>query len=151
MLPGRIESHGSSMATLHPWRSTRPGSPGRPSLAPHRRWSPARPRSIAAAVAPVAAGLLAACVAEPPEVAVDDPELSAGRAVYAENCATCHGTAGGGAAGTPLNEGSVVATFPEIEDQVAVVADGGEQMPPFAGVLTDEQIRAVVRYTREVL
>lgn len=109
-------------------------------------------RTIAGVLVAIASALsLVGCVGEPPEVTVDDPELVAGRAIYGANCASCHSANGGGGLGTKLNEGSVVAAFPEIEDQITLVADGRDRMPAFVGRLTDEELRAVVRYTREVL
>jgi len=145
MLSGRIEPHGSSMASLRP--------------SPSVGWSPdgiARRRPTVAAlfagVAVVAlAGLATACAGEPPEVTSDDPELSTGRVIYASNCASCHGAGGAGGVGSRLDQGSMVDAFPDIEDQIDLVADGEGQMPGYAGRLEDAQIRAVVRYTREVL
>ena len=131
MLAGRIEPHGSSMAS----RSRRP--------------------SITVVVATVAliggSPMLAACISEPPEVSVDDPQLVEGRAIYAASCSSCHGSDGGGGLGTKLADGAVVEAFPDIEEQIALVLDGRNQMPAFAGRLSEEQVRAVSRYTREVL
>jgi mono/diheme cytochrome c family protein len=101
-----------------------------------------------------AAGLaltLAACVGAPPEGAVDDPALVEGRAVYGAGCASCHGADGGGGMGRKLSDGAVLDAFPDIEDQVTVILDGRGQMPAFAGRLSEDEVRAVVRYTREVL
>jgi mono/diheme cytochrome c family protein len=39
-------------------------------------------------------------------------------------CATCHGAAGGGGVGYALSDGEVLATFPEVIDQLAHVARG---------------------------
>jgi mono/diheme cytochrome c family protein len=95
--------------------------------------------------------VLAACVGEPPEVTVDDPELVEGRTVYGANCASCHGADGGGGLGQALADGAVVRAYPDVDDQIAVISDGRNQMPAFAGRLSDDELRAVVRYTREVL
>ena len=100
--------------------------------------------------------LLGSCAGDPPEVPLGpdgqpDPVLAQGRAVYAEHCASCHGRSGGGGLGPRLNDGAAVAAYPDIDDQVEVVADGKGTMPSFAGRLTDRQIGAVTRYTREVL
>ncbi len=96
------------------------------------------------------------CAGDPPEVPLGpdgepDPVLADGRAVYAKHCAACHGRSGGGGQGPRLNNGAVVGAYPDIDDQVAVVADGKGTMPSFAERLTDRQIAAVTRYTREVL
>jgi len=80
----------------------------------------------------------------------NDPELRAGRTVYVANCARCHGTSGEGRIG-PRLAGRVEDRFPDITDQIAAVAGGRGLMPGFERRLTNEQIRAVVRYEREVL
>lgn len=105
--------------------------------------------AVAASV--VAALALTACVGEPPEVTVDDPELVTGRAIYGSNCASCHGASGGGGSGPRLAEGAVVAAYPDIEAQIDLVTNGRDRMPAYVGRLSDDEIRAVVRYTREVL
>jgi len=102
-----------------------------------------------------------------------DPILAEGEDVYAGQCASCHGAAGGGGVGPPLEGGSVLETFPDRETHIEWVlggsngvgvgnpygsADrpGGQRtaqggMPAFADVLSEEQVLAVVRYEREVL
>ena len=50
-----------------------------------------------------------------------------------------------------LNEGAVLRSFPLVSDQIDVIANGRRTMPAFSGRLTEEDIEAVVRYTREVL
>ena len=111
----------------------------------------------------VAAGWLwlglavAGCASEGvPEVPLDadgqrDPVLVTGRRVYTERCANCHGNAGGGGQGRALADGEAVRRFPDISDQIAVVADGTGTMPAFSEVLSDREIEAVTRFTREVL
>lgn len=75
--------------------------------------------------------------------------VSAGEPVYDARCATCHGADGGGGIG-PALAGRVVAAFPTMADQVAVVRDGQGGMPDFGDVLTTEEIDAVVAYTRSL-
>ncbi len=88
----------------------------------------------------------------PVEVASDDPVLQRGAQIFASRCAGCHGPEGQGYAGRPaLNEGKVVAAFPDIEAQIAVVSNGRNSMPSFGGRLDEAEIEAVVRFTREVL
>ena len=132
MLSIRIETHRSSMASVWP-------------IVASRRWV------LASVGVLVGSFALAACVAEPPEVTIDDPVLFEGRDVYARNCASCHGADGGGGIGLRLNEGLVVERFPNIEDQIQLVNEGRNNMPSYRDRLTEEQIDAVVRYTREVL
>jgi len=80
----------------------------------------------------------------------DDRQLVAGRGVYVGSCARCHGASGQGNIG-PRLAGRVADRFPDIEDQINFVESGKGIMPGFANLLTDEEIRAVVRYEREVL
>ena len=102
-------------------------------------------------------GSAGACAADDvPEVPVAadgtvDPELVAGRRAYIDRCANCHGNDGGGGRGTKLSEGLMVKRYPNIDDQIEVVAIGVRGMPAFDEVLDAGQILAVVRYTREVL
>jgi mono/diheme cytochrome c family protein len=80
----------------------------------------------------------------------NDPALVEGRAVFIANCARCHGGAAQGGIGPKLAEGRVAARYPEIADQVDVVRDGRGSMPAFRDALSRAEIRAVVRYLREV-
>ena len=76
---------------------------------------------------------------------------SSGEAIFRANCSRCHGSDGGGATAPKLAGGAVVARFPDAADQRAVIANGRGGMPAWAGRLTDDEIDAVVRYTREDL
>ena len=108
----------------------------------------------------LAVGLLVAmfagaCAASSPEVPLGpggepDPVLVVGREVYGERCSSCHGSSGGGGSGGRL-AGTVVETFPDPDDQAAVIRDGRAKMPAYSSRLSEAQIEAVVRYTREVL
>ena len=71
-----------------------------------------------------------------------------GRALVADRCASGHGVGGDGGAAPQLSGGRVAARFPDIQDQVGLVRDGRGAMPAFAGRLTEDQIRAIVSYTR---
>lgn len=95
---------------------------------------------------------LAACGGVAPEVtAGSDPELFEGREIWIRQCASCHGASGGGARGPKLSEGRVLDRFPEQASQDALVLNGRGGMPSFAGRLSEGEISAVNRYTREVL
>ena len=109
-----------------------------------------------------------------PEATITDPIVAEGEEIYASRCASCHGAGGEGGSGRPLAD-SVILTFPDIADHIAFVANGSPpagtpygspdrpggqhiarsqgfgQMPAWAGVLTEDEILAVVRYEREVL
>lgn len=81
-----------------------------------------------------------------------DEELFAGLAVYQQRCAQCHGQTGGGGIG--LNIQDVESKLTD-EEQRAVVVEGRRgptgNMPAFEFVLSDSDIDAVVRFTREIL
>lgn len=94
----------------------------------------------------------AACSTPAPEVpAGADPALEEGRTIWIGSCASCHGSTGGGGRGPALDNGRVLERFPDVEDQIALVANGKGAMPSFGGRLSEAEIEAVVRYTREVL
>ncbi|HSL59791.1 MAG TPA: cytochrome c [Acidimicrobiales bacterium] len=118
---------------------------------------PRRPRALARAVVAVVAVLaLGACASESPDVPTGadgtaDPELVLGREIYAAQCASCHGAGGGGGAGPALSDGRVERAYPDLADQIALVANGRGAMPAFGERLDAEELEAVVRYTREVL
>jgi len=116
---------------------------------------PSRLLLLIAAVASIS--MAGACAADDvPEVPVAadgsvDPVLVAGRRVYIDRCANCHGNDGGGGRGTKLSDGLMIKRYPDIDEQARVIADGVRAMPAFDEVLDTAQILAVVRYTREVL
>jgi hypothetical protein len=116
----------------------------------------------------------------PKEATVAGP-LGEGAGLYTTNCSSCHGAEGGGGVGYAFTDGSVLATFPHIEDQLRFVylgtlnyADAGIDvpgdpnrpggahvtqalgvMPNFGpttgGALTEAQILAVVCHERYTL
>ena len=71
-----------------------------------------------------------------------------GRTVFIEraepSCALCHTLADAGAAGAVGPD--LDALRPGLETVVSAVRDGVGVMPPQAGFLTEEEIRAVARY-----
>lgn len=73
-----------------------------------------------------------------------------GAQVFSSNCSSCHGTRGEGGIGPTLSGGVVVAHYPNVEDQNAVVTNAEGSMPAWRGRLTPAQIQAVVDYTRTV-
>ncbi len=80
----------------------------------------------------------------------NDQELVDGHMIFTRDCATCHGSAGGGGVGPQLSEGTVAERL-TLEEQIAVITDGRGQMPSWEGELSEREIRAVARYEREVL
>lgn len=78
-----------------------------------------------------------------------DEQLFQGQAVYQQRCAQCHGGDGAGGIGFNIQE---IETRLSDEEQRAVVVDGRNgRMPAFGATLSESDIDAVVRYTREVL
>ena len=83
----------------------------------------------------------------------EDERIHHGREIYAEQCATCHGTQGEGGVGTALNNKSLLKnTFDEVIFSVIRSGVPSTQMPAwsvdFGGPLTDEDIRAAVAFIR---
>ncbi|HEY2813782.1 MAG TPA: cytochrome c [Acidimicrobiales bacterium] len=74
-----------------------------------------------------------------------------GAAIYDDKCSGCHGSKGQGAIGPKLNGGSVTKSFKNPADEVIVVKNGRGSMPSFGDQLSDEQIQAVVDFTRNGL
>jgi cytochrome c oxidase cbb3-type subunit III len=80
-----------------------------------------------------------------------DPALAQGWQVYRDHCATCHGGTGGGGSGPKL-AGTVAKRFPDIADQISVIADGKSGgMPAWKDTLSSTQIRDVANYERRCL
>jgi len=79
-----------------------------------------------------------------------DAGLVEGQKVWAANCTRCHGLDGQGGVGPKL-AGKVTGAFPNVDDEITLVANGKGIMPAWKTNLTPAQIRAVVRYTRDVL
>jgi mono/diheme cytochrome c family protein len=104
--------------------------------------------ALSTAVA-VAVLVLGACGGGEQEEAVpSDPVLALGQQVYKRHCATCHGSRGGGGQGVKL-AGVVAQRFPNIEDQIEVIANGRANMPKFSEKLSPEEMDAVARWERE--
>lgn len=92
--------------------------------------------------------LLSACAQEVALPADADPELRAGADVYRARCSSCHGADGGGAIGPSLQE---IESRLDDAGQRAAVVEGKNSMPAFGTTLSEADIDAVVRYTREIL
>jgi mono/diheme cytochrome c family protein len=103
---------------------------------------------VAAMVVAVVSLTTAACGAGDDVPVPSDPVLAQGQKVYNANCASCHGAKGGGGLGMKLAD-VVEGRYPNIDDQIAVIAEGRAGMPGFAGKLSAEELEAVARYERE--
>jgi cytochrome c oxidase subunit II len=74
-------------------------------------------------------------------------DASAGEEVFAENCSVCHGADGHGG-----NGGPDLRTMPKAQEQASAeeqVTNGGGGMPPFSGILSEEEISNVAAYVVE--
>jgi mono/diheme cytochrome c family protein len=89
-----------------------------------------------------------------------EPDLARGEALYGQHCAGCHGEAGEGAPGLyPALAGNRAVTMGTPANLVRVLMEGGYPpstagnprpfgMPPFAGVLGDDDMAAVISHMR---
>jgi glucose dehydrogenase len=71
-------------------------------------------------------------------------DVTAGGEAFAENCSTCHGATGHGG-----NGGPDLRTMPLAKTEAGVVkqvTNGGGGMPPFKGVLSEDEITNVAAY-----
>jgi heme/copper-type cytochrome/quinol oxidase subunit 2/cytochrome c5 len=74
-------------------------------------------------------------------------DAAAGKEIFAENCAVCHGATGHGGGGGPD-----LRTMPKAQEQATAeeqVTNGGGGMPPFGGTLSEEEISNVAAYVVE--
>jgi mono/diheme cytochrome c family protein len=77
----------------------------------------------------------------------DSSQAASGAQLFSDNCQSCHGANGaGGHVGPDLQKSSVAENLAQVEKQVR---NGGGAMPPFSGVLSDEEIDTVARYVVE--
>ncbi|MGZ4682234.1 MAG: c-type cytochrome [Acidimicrobiales bacterium] len=98
----------------------------------------------------VVSGVVAACGSSSAGPTPSDPVLATGQQVYKAHCQTCHGSKGQGGTGMKL-AGKVATDFPNIDDQIAVIANGRSSMPAWKNSLSADEITAVARYERECL
>jgi cytochrome c6 len=110
---------------------------------------PARLRSLAIIIVGTAIALLGSASrasAGPP------PDAAAGEQTYKANCVLCHGVDGTGSAtgktlkAPDLHSDAVQKMTPA--QMEAQIADGKNNMPPFKGNLSKEQIASVAAYIR---
>ena len=78
---------------------------------------------------------------------------SSGEAVYKANCQSCHGSTGTPNPGMAKMMGIKAASDPDMTKLTAAqefdsIKNGKGKMKPFAGKLTDDQIKEVVTYFR---
>jgi mono/diheme cytochrome c family protein len=74
-------------------------------------------------------------------------QVAAGARLFSDNCESCHGFMGaGGHVGPNLQTSSVAGHLDQVEAQIR---HGGGAMPPFSGVLSDQEIGTVAHYVVE--
>jgi len=88
-------------------------------------------------------------------VAVSADDTASAKAAYKTKCAICHAPDGSGQ--TPTGKALKIPDLRSEEvqkksdaDLAKVIADGKDNMPSFKENTTDEQIRALVAYIREL-
>ena len=82
----------------------------------------------------------AASVAQDADIA---PLVEAGKPVYETYCASCHAGNGRGDIGPSLIDNGKLKDAAFVVRQIA---QGGDEMPPFSGSVSDEEILAVATY-----
>lgn len=76
-----------------------------------------------------------------------EADVERGATIYAQQCARCHGDEGQGNLGPSLV--GIADLFQEASGQELFVSNGGAGMPRFADILSEDEIRDVVAYTRQ--
>ena len=107
-------------------------------------WAARRAPAVAAAFW-VGTGLLAMAHAQDPDMAT---LMSQGATVFSDSCSGCHGAEGTGTGNGPSLDGNAfVESRNGVINQV-LFGDSDHGMPPFADVLSDDEIAAVSTYVR---
>lgn len=115
-----------------------------------------RRRVLLALAAMGAAALLAGCGGGGSDPALDAPQMKKGKQLYQEYCQACHGGAGGGNLRDippPHNKNGHTWEHPDqqLRDMIwnsVTPIPGQQQMVPFKGMLTDEQIDDILAYIK---
>ena len=105
---------------------------------------PGRPVSRQTAAAPPAAPTAAARPAAP---ALRAANIDRGQALYEQACVVCHGEDGKGGHGA----GASLVALRDLAATIRTVTAGRNEMPPFGGTFTPEQIRDISAYVIQVL
>lgn len=86
--------------------------------------------------------LLAGCApsSQVTDILALDGDATAGEALFADNCASCHGADATGGSGPDL-------TGEEMDEEaVGVILDGEEDMPSFVDTLADQDIADIIAW-----
>lgn len=105
---------------------------------------------VAATVTALALALTGCALFEDDDGGGDATPVTDGRALYSQNCASCHGASGQGGIGPALGGGAVADKF-TVEEHTAIVVGGQGGMPPFGERLSEDQIDAKVAFERDEL
>jgi quinohemoprotein ethanol dehydrogenase len=120
--------------------------------------SPLRAIVLTVTALAFAGGVLSGCgggndeASPPPPAATTatetgDGQATSGAELFSSNCESCHGPNGtGGHVGPDLQKSAVAEDLAKVEKQVR---NGKGVMPPFADVLSDEEIDTVAHYVVE--
>lgn len=98
--------------------------------------------------------IVGACNGEQSSLPEDaDPQLQTGELIWLQRCANCHGLEGDGGIGPKLADGEVAKKYEDPAAEKSIIQNGlnNNEMPAFKEILTDEEIDAVIAYTRDVL
>jgi quinohemoprotein ethanol dehydrogenase len=108
---------------------------------------PGRPVSRQTAAPPPPAGVAAAAAPANPAPAAAPVSVERGQALYKQACVVCHAPDGKGnhGAGVPL------VALKDLEATIRTVTAGRDEMPPFGGTFTPDQIRDISAYVIQVL
>jgi quinoprotein glucose dehydrogenase len=87
-------------------------------------------------------------IRQDPKIVVGMPLVDQGRRQYAIYCGACHGTNKAGIGTNP----SLVDIEKRMTRETALdkIKKGGGQMPPYAGVLTEDQLDAILSYIHSI-
>jgi mono/diheme cytochrome c family protein len=83
-----------------------------------------------------------------PQQIVDAGDPAKGKEVFAQNCAACHGSDGGGGSGPQL---AGQDAFTDAEVVVDQIQNGGGGMPPFGDRLSEQELSDVAAYVTKEL
>ncbi len=77
-----------------------------------------------------------------------DEILRQGEQVYSTTCAGCHQLSGEGNTAYPALNNSAVVTADDPTDALMIILNGRGQMPSFGGMLSDQEVAAVLSHER---
>jgi mono/diheme cytochrome c family protein len=91
---------------------------------------------------------------QPKEAVAAVPTAEAGKALYMQGCANCHGLDGSGAAMRAMMPKLGDLTSAEMHGRMkdadieTLITNGRDKMPPFGSVFKPDQIKSIIAYVR---